>query len=714
MDSETSDAAGIKERVTISVRLSLTSAPEQKGPVGSQVKRLPVHQANYTCLERVLTPVDSIFAGQQDGQVIMWRIPTTRTGTFNQHSVIGSHKGSVSAMCFQPFHQVLVTGSSDFTIRLWDPFGNELPQGRCVQTVPAHDATVTTLIAHCDIIVSGSADKTIKVWRFDPERAKLCFPWIEVRQVFVLDTWVTCMWASPFKVTESSQGEVFAGDSHGAVTVFRSELVVTDGMDSSRVAGLTLMRRFESEKRQSVVKILPIPNLNLVVTLSYEDNAKVRDVIAFQPLVSVPHPENKRFIDAVWDALHEELILLDAAGSVHVWSTRNNKLVLSHFAGVHACGLSFAKQQLWVAHRDAVDSAIIDRTTLFAEFKGHTDRIIAITRMAPHETELPVHWITFSADSSIGFWTKQLDCVLTLREKLSEIVSCCLLVAIPWVVTGHDDGSLKFWSIHKDTTFRFSSHDNTVSVVGEGFQRPGRKGQPENWPHLFTGSFDGCFAVWDMPSEGNKAKCEARVRVSTSEIVAAVYDPLRMAYIVGTNDGDVTVWSADELKPLMRLRGPEGPRRPAHAAAVTCVALDGNIAFTGGEDESIYMWNLVTGEFTKEFEFKSKEHLGEIQSFKVLPTSGNLLVATRSGILALFDQATGESCWHHIVHSEVSAAAYDRLGKEIVAGMVDGTLYRIVVGDLDVSGGPLGRPCPPALPKLSKNLECRRGNVFLL
>jgi WD40 repeat protein len=700
------DDSGIRERVSASVRLSLTT---EDGDTGKP-RRLGAGSANYTCIERISAPMDALFAGRSDGGVIMWRVPNTRIGSFRDHVVLGSHKGSVASIAFQAHHHVLVTGSSDFTIKLWDAVGGETG-GKCVQTIPAHDATVTALASHCNVVISGSADKTVKLWRFDPDRAKLCFPWMEVKQVFVLDTWATALWASATKVTESSQGEVFVGDGNGNITVLRSELESSGNVDNANVGSLQLVRRIEGDRKQSIARVMPIPNLNLVVTITFDDKARIRDVIGFQTLVTIDHPDAKRFIDVAWSAAHEELLLLDTAGDMFVWSTRSNKILLKQHIGPKASQLLFAKGLAWVAQRDSIDAIIIERTTTFAEYAGHTDRVISVGRISSDAMELPVHWVSASADNTIAFWSKQIECLYTMREKQSEIVSFVVLTSAPWFVTGHDNGTLKFWSLGKDTTFRFAAHDNTVSVVGEGFHRTVRGCITEDWPHLFTGSYDGCFAIWEMPSEGNKAKCEARVRVSTSEVLSAVYDPLRKAYIVGTNDGDITIWSTDELKPVMRLRSANGPKLPAHSGAVTCLALDGNIAFSGGEDEAVLLWNMATGELTKELVFRSNDELGDIQSFRVLPTTGNLLVATRNGNLVVFDQSTGESQWSHSLGREVSSAHFDKTSQEILAGLADGAVIRLVAGDLDAPGTASGAPdlSASALPEAAESAPAADG-----
>jgi WD40 repeat protein len=171
------------------------------------------------------------------------------------------------------------------------------------------------------------------------------------------------------------------------------------------------------------------------------------------------------------------------------------------------------------------------------------------------------------------------------------------------------------------------------------------------------------------------------VRVSNSELLCATYDPIKYLYIVGGSNGSVTMWSVDELKPVRALKRSAslGVTLPAHAEGVTSIVLDGNMAFTGGEDRKLFVWNTMTGERSKELTADGVVELQEVQQILVLPESGDVLVCTRSGQLLIFSQETGRPTASFDTVKEISSICWARHRQEIVAGLDDGTVVQIHV-----------------------------------
>ena len=235
------------------------------------------------------------------------------------------------------------------------------------------------------------------------------------------------------------------------------------------------------------------------------------------------------------------------------------------------------------------------------------------------------------------------------------------------------------------------------SIVGRGQRSNARSSGNDDggvrlvpWHHLATISFDGCLALWEIPpasavtgtgtgtvvsSSSNAvgsstvgggrdasaaytaraARCDTRIRVSSSELLCAAYEPLRCLYIVGDSAGSVTVWALEQAAPILRLNhcgigmgmglggmgvgmgrtaapphlvgwtgggqsgGDQTPTttasesalsesptaslaaahvglQRAHTGAATAVVLDGNYCFSSGDDGAIFMWSLSTGE----------------------------------------------------------------------------------------------------------------------
>ncbi|XP_073104402.1 COMPASS-like H3K4 histone methylase component WDR5B [Elaeis guineensis] len=75
--------------------------------------------------------------------------------------VLHGHSFFIFYVNFNPQSNLIVSGSFDETIHLWD-----VKTGRCIRTIEAHDDLVTSIHFNYDgsIIISGSHDGSCKIW----------------------------------------------------------------------------------------------------------------------------------------------------------------------------------------------------------------------------------------------------------------------------------------------------------------------------------------------------------------------------------------------------------------------------------------------------------------------------------------------------------------------------------------------------------------------
>ena len=82
------------------------------------------------------------------------------------------------------------------------------------------------------------------------------------------------------------------------------------------------------------------------------------------------------------------------------------------------------------------------------------------------------------------------------------------------VITGNDDGTIRLWNPEGGSPLTCEGHDNTVSCLDVGIlHRPnpvlGRfrliRKLLDRQEYLFSGSFDGCVAMWDLGRRTSKS-----------------------------------------------------------------------------------------------------------------------------------------------------------------------------------------------------------------
>ncbi|XP_010466184.1 PREDICTED: zinc finger CCCH domain-containing protein 59-like [Camelina sativa] len=103
-----------------------------------------------------------LFAGTSSGSISVWKATTDSdvSDPFKYlTSLEGHHTGEVT--CFVVGCQLLYSGSVDKTIKVWD-----LNTLQCVTTLKQHTDTVTSLLCWNKCLISSSLDGTIKVWAF--------------------------------------------------------------------------------------------------------------------------------------------------------------------------------------------------------------------------------------------------------------------------------------------------------------------------------------------------------------------------------------------------------------------------------------------------------------------------------------------------------------------------------------------------------------------
>jgi len=111
----------------------------------------------------VFSPRKSLVREHNTSKIPTWlkQLPEVETEWDPLLQTLEGHSNWVNAMAYSPYGQHIVSGSSDKTVKVWDA-----ATGKLDKTLDGHSGPVSAVAYSPDgqHIVSGSFDKTVKVW----------------------------------------------------------------------------------------------------------------------------------------------------------------------------------------------------------------------------------------------------------------------------------------------------------------------------------------------------------------------------------------------------------------------------------------------------------------------------------------------------------------------------------------------------------------------
>ncbi|KAK8686292.1 hypothetical protein V6N13_125319 [Hibiscus sabdariffa] len=106
----------------------------------------------------------TVYTGGADGLIKIWQV--AGTGSERQHGLVGTldkHKSTVNALALNGDGSVLFSGGCDGSVMVWEKRdGNQVG---FVESLWGHSGAILCLINVGDLFVSGSSDRTVRVWR---------------------------------------------------------------------------------------------------------------------------------------------------------------------------------------------------------------------------------------------------------------------------------------------------------------------------------------------------------------------------------------------------------------------------------------------------------------------------------------------------------------------------------------------------------------------
>ncbi|KAI9111744.1 hypothetical protein K1719_017434 [Acacia pycnantha] len=145
--------------------------------------------SDFKCLESVRAHEDAInalvlssdgvvYTGSADKKIKIWK---KNEGEKN-HSLLGTlekHKSAVNALALSTDGSVLYSGACDRSILVWEKDGNDGGKMVLVGALRGHTKAILCLVAMEDLVCSGSADNTVRIWRRGLDKSYTCLAVLE-------------------------------------------------------------------------------------------------------------------------------------------------------------------------------------------------------------------------------------------------------------------------------------------------------------------------------------------------------------------------------------------------------------------------------------------------------------------------------------------------------------------------------------------------------
>eukprot|EP00002_Diphylleia_rotans_P021446 TRINITY_DN4172_c0_g1_i1.p1 TRINITY_DN4172_c0_g1~~TRINITY_DN4172_c0_g1_i1.p1 ORF type:complete len:728 (+),score=99.57 TRINITY_DN4172_c0_g1_i1:43-2226(+) len=573
-------------------------------------------------------------------------------------NMAGGHKGAVTSLLYSLDHKLLISGSSDYTIKVWDISVRE-SEKPCVQTLIGHGGTVTSMVTFRGHLFTASTDCTLRVWKAEEGRNLLLYPWftcIQVVKIFGAN-WVTSMSYSANPHLNET-GELYVGDSSGTLTLLKP---ILDTAGGKYQVTLELMKRYTKSHHLAISQIVHAVKENFVITISSDTTVVVTNSQNGKVFSKIKNPLRVRFTGVHWLADYKEILLTDILGHVYIFSVYGDKCVIDvqlEFGPISSLSPREGNEYV-ITSMEGVQMFEVTRQSQFHEYTTHQGPIVSLTFIEPTGKKEEIKLLSVSMDNTIRrLDPRDLICLQQLVERESEIISSYYHHNFKVLCTGHENGVVRLWNIETGSITSTNAHSNSVtSLVGSSF-----KGKE----YLTSVGFDGKMAIWDITTQGGIMGSiipVASFQAHNHEILVVRFNPSNNTFVTAGNQGTIKIWEG--RPPFQQLN-----EMQEHKEAISCMVLDGNFLITGSDDCTIGIWDLFSNMLLR----KLSGHTGPIRDMILLPECGHVASCSEDMTIRIWDYSAERVLMAWSFSQDLACLGYWNARKVLWAGCETGAI----------------------------------------
>ncbi|KAK3995678.1 HET-R [Cladorrhinum sp. PSN332] len=451
------------------------------------------------------------------------------------------HHDSVNSVTFSPDGQRLASGSSDNTVKIWDP-----ASGQCLQTLEGHHDSVNSVAFSPDSqrLASGSSDNTVKIW--DPASGQ-CLQTLEGHNSLV------------YSVTFSPDGQRLAlGSSNGAVRVWDP-------------ASGQCLQTLESDN-DSINSVAFSPDGQRLASGSYDDTVKIWDPASGQCLQTLKG-HNRSVNSVTFSPDSQRLASGSYDNTVKIWDPASGQCLQTlkgHNRLVNSVTFSPDGQRLALGSSNGA-VRVWDPASgqCLQTLEGHNSSVYSVT-FSPDGQRLA----SGSYDNTVKIWDPaSRQCLQTLEGHNDSVYSVTFSLDGQRLASGSYDNTVKIWDPASGQCLQTLKGHNRL-VYSVTFSPDGQR--------LASGSYDNTVKIWD-PASG---QCLQTLKGHHDSVNSVAFSPDNLG-IYGYELGANGTWVICHSRNVLWLPPEYRPACSAVHGRMVAIACSSGRVFTIGFSQDI-------------------------------------------------------------------------------------------------------------------------------
>ncbi|MBI5403743.1 MAG: caspase family protein [Ignavibacteriae bacterium] len=536
------------------------------------------------------------------------------------------HGGNINDVTFSPDRKLVLSASSDWTLKLW-----ETATGRLVRTFVGHDEKVNSVCFSPDgnLAVSGSEDKTAILW--------------EVMTGKILKKFENG--ENPVSsVSFSPDGKIFASSNSYNIMFFNvssGELIRTLTGHTSAISrirfspdGKSLISSANRElklwdvqtgelkkdfEKNSYGYLSPSfsPDGKFIVTGGGDRIIRIRDIESGKIIKSFEGHES-RVTAAVFTPDGSRVLTGSDDSKIILWDINSGEKIISfdaHNDDIRAISFSFDGQYVISCSATEIMLSETETGRFIRTFEGHTATFLSCS-FTPDGKYI----LTGCGDNTLKLWETSTGKLVSTLEGHTQLVRCAAISPDgKYAVSGSGDNTVKFWDLATAKPVNtLEGHDNLVTSVA--FSPDGKK--------IISGSWDNTVLLWDAKIGRLTQSLEGHKWFVTS----VAFSPDGRYFASGSFDNTARIYSADSFKQVKIFE---------YSDKINSVEFspDGEDLLMTGGNNTIIIWNFMSDKYPKIIE----GHNDYISSAVYTKDGKQILTCSEDKTLKIWNTKSGQN-----------------------------------------------------------------------